>query len=76
MDFFPEPPLKGKHFTVNSEKLSEVLKERSLKSQIIIVSLKDSVVSRASEVFGIYRTNGVSQIIKYRPKLEVPIGYA
>ncbi len=56
---------------VNAERLADLLKERSESSQIIIVTLKDSMVSRASLVYGVYMTDGVSQVIRYRPGLEV-----
>jgi chromosome segregation protein len=56
---------------VNSEKLGDILRERSEKSQIIAVSLKDTVLARASLVYGVYMEKGTSMIIKYRPGVEV-----
>ncbi len=58
---------------VNAERLADLLKERAESSQIILVTLKDSMVSRASLVYGVYMTEGVSQVIRYRPGLEVSI---
>jgi chromosome segregation protein len=51
----------------NTERLSRVLLSRSLDSnQIIMVTLKDSTVSKASLIYGVYSKEGVSQIIRYR----------
>lgn len=58
---------------VNAERLADLLKERAESSQIILVTLKDSMVSRASLVYGVYIAEGVSQVIRYRPGLEVSI---
>jgi len=58
---------------VNSERLANLLKERSAQSQIIAISLRDSIVSKGSVVYGVYQTKGVSQVIRYRPGLEAPI---
>ena len=55
----------------NSEKLADLLKDRSKNSQIIIVSLKDSIVTNAESVYGVYMTDGVSNVIKYTPKMEI-----
>jgi len=58
---------------VNSERLANLLKERAARSQIIAISLRDSIVSKGSVVYGVYKTKGVSQVIRYRPGLEAPI---
>jgi chromosome segregation protein len=51
----------------NTERLSKVLLARSLDSnQIIMVTLKDSTVSKAGLIYGVYPKEGVSQIIKYK----------
>jgi chromosome segregation protein len=51
----------------NTDRLSRVLLSRSLDSnQIIMVTLKDSTVSKASLIFGVYPKQGVSQIIRYK----------
>ena len=55
----------------NSEKLADLLKDRSKNSQIIIVSLKDSIVTNAESVYGVYMNDGVSNVIKYTPKMEI-----
>ena len=51
----------------NTDRLSRVLLSRSLDSnQIIMVTLKDSTVSNASLIYGVYPKQGVSQIIRYK----------
>ncbi len=56
-----------------SGKLAEILAERSSFSQIIIVSLKDTVVSKANSVIGVYMSQGSSKIIRYRTGMEVEL---
>lgn len=55
---------------VNVERMTELLKEVSKESQIIIVSLRDVVVSKADKVIGVYVKNGFSRFI------EMPVGKA
>jgi len=55
---------------VNIERMTELLKEVSSESQIIIVSLRDVVVSKADKVIGVYVKNGFSRFI------EMPAGKA
>ncbi len=55
---------------VNIERMTELLKEVSKESQIIIVSLRDVVVSKADKVIGVYVKNGFSRFI------EMPVGRA
>ena len=56
---------------VNSDKLAELLKERAANSQILIVSLKDSLLSRADLMYGVYMQSGISQTVRYKQKIEV-----
>ena len=58
---------------INAGKLAEILKEKARKSQIIIVSLKDLVISKASLIYGVYNQNGVSKAIKYQPGMEIKV---
>lgn len=58
---------------LNSEKLAELLRERGNHSQILVVTLKDTVVSRASIVHGFYMSEGVSFLVRYKPGLEVAV---
>jgi len=55
---------------INSQRLADLLKERSKDSQFIVVSLKDTTISKADGVFGIFIQGGFSQVISL-PKPEV-----
>lgn len=55
---------------VYADRLAEIFKERT-SSQLIVVTLKDTMLVKASVVYGVYTTNGVSHIVKYKPDLEV-----
>ncbi len=52
----------------NSERLANILEERSKESQFIMVSLKDSVVQRAKLIYGVFPKNGVSNVVTYKDK--------
>jgi len=54
---------------VNSQRLANLLKERSVNSQFVVVSLKDSTIARADGVYGVFIQDGVSQVISL-PKVE------
>ncbi len=56
---------------VNSERLADLLRERAAVAQIIAVTLKETMLARASLIYGIYIEKGTSKIIKYRPGVEV-----
>ncbi len=56
---------------VNSDRLAELLKERVDRSQIVIVSLKDAILSRADSMYGVYMEKGLSKTLKYQPRIEV-----
>ncbi len=58
----------------NTERLSKILVERSKDNQIIMVTLKDSTVSKATLIYGVYPRQGVSQVVKYRNPGQVPLG--
>lgn len=57
----------------NTERLSKVLFERSQDNQMIVVSLKDSTISKATLVYGVYPREGVSQVVKYKNPAQVPL---
>lgn len=50
----------------NSERLAELLRERANNSQIISVTLKDSMLTKASIIYGLYIEKGTSRLIKYK----------
>lgn len=57
----------------NTERLSKVLAERSKGSQIIMVTLKDTTVSKAALIYGVYPRQGASQVVKYHNPEQVPL---
>ncbi len=57
----------------NTERLSKILTERSQNSQIIMVTLKDSTVAKATLIYGVYPRQGVSYVVKYRNPSQVPL---
>jgi len=52
----------------NSERLANILEERSKESQFIMVSLKDSVIQKAKLIYGVFPKNGVSHVVTYKDK--------
>ncbi|MFQ6134304.1 MAG: AAA family ATPase [Nitrososphaerales archaeon] len=56
---------------VNAERLADLLRDRAETAQIITVTLKETMLARASLVYGLYMEKGTSKIIKYRPGVEV-----
>ena len=51
---------------LNTERIAKILVERSVGTQIIMVTLKDSTVQKAQLIYGVYPKNGVSQIVTYK----------
>jgi chromosome segregation protein len=51
---------------LNTERLSKILEERASGSQMIMVSLKDSVVQKAKLIYGVFPRNGVSHVVSHR----------
>ena len=51
---------------LNTERLSRILEDRAGGSQIIMVSLKDSVVQKAKLIYGVFPRNGVSHVVSHR----------
>jgi chromosome segregation protein len=58
---------------VNVDKLADLLREKSEKSQIILVTLKPSVLTRAALIHGVYVDDGFSRVLKYKPGMEVMV---
>ena len=52
---------------LNSARLADLLKQKSINSQILIVSLKDTLLSRADCMYGVYMKDNVSKIVKMKP---------
>jgi chromosome segregation protein len=59
----------------NTDRLSKILLERSKDSQIIMVTLKDSTVSKAPLIYGIYPKEGASQVVKYKNPTRVTLAH-
>lgn len=51
---------------LNTERLALILEDRASGSQIIMVSLKDSVVKKAKLIYGVFPRNGVSHVVSHR----------
>ena len=58
----------------NTERLSKVLLERSRDSQMLMVTLKDATVAKASMIYGVYSQDGVSQVIRYKHPSQLAVG--
>jgi chromosome segregation protein len=50
----------------NNDRLSRILLSRSRDNQIVIVTLKDTTVSKANLIYGVYPKEGMSQVVKYK----------
>jgi chromosome segregation protein len=57
----------------NTERLSKIMVDRASISQILMVTLKESTVAKASQIFGIYPKAGASQIVHYNNPDKVPL---
>jgi len=56
----------------NAERLADMLRENSAGTQFIVISLRDVVIDRAQNLFGVYVHNGVSRILSI--KLQKTVG--
>jgi len=50
--------------TLNTKRLADLLKDRSKGSQFVVISLKDTTISKADRVYGAFIQDGVSQIVQ------------
>ena len=57
----------------NTERLSKIMVDRSVGSQILMVTLKESTVGKATQIFGIYPKSGASHIVHYNNPDKVPL---
>src|SRR5205807_8485616 len=48
---------------LNAKRLATLVKSKSTDSQFVVISLKDTTISRADRVFGVYIDQGQSQVI-------------
>jgi chromosome segregation protein len=58
---------------VNADKLGRLMAEWSSKSQIVIVSLKEAMVSQATNMVGVYGINGASNVVRHISNAEVTV---
>jgi chromosome segregation protein len=58
---------------INTARLADVLKENSLESQFLIVSLKDVIVHSADKIYGVFAQSGRSRVISLPMKVEVAV---
>jgi chromosome segregation protein len=48
---------------VNTKRLANLLKSRSIHSQFVVISLKDTTISQADKVYGVFIDKGESRVI-------------
>lgn len=48
---------------LNSQRLADLLKSKSKDSQFMVISLRDTTVSRANRVYGVFVQDGTSQVV-------------
>ncbi len=58
----------------NSQSLASFFKERSQQSQIIVVSLKDTMVAGSGVAYGVYNVAGISRIVRAKMEVQVKSG--
>jgi chromosome segregation protein len=58
----------------NSQSLANFFKERSAQAQIIVVSLKDTMVAGSGVAYGVYNVAGVSRIVRAKMEVQVKNG--
>lgn len=58
----------------NSQSLASFFKERSQQSQIIVVSLKDTMVAGSGIAYGVYNVAGISRIVRAKMEVQVKSG--
>jgi chromosome segregation protein len=63
MPFYVMDEIDAHLDVVNAKRLATLLRSRSSMSQFIVISLKDSTISRAERVFGVFIDKGSSQIV-------------
>jgi chromosome segregation protein len=63
MPFYMMDEIDAHLDVVNSQRLADLLRDRSKGSQFIVVTLKDVTISRADKVHGVFIQDGVSQIV-------------
>jgi Chromosome segregation ATPases len=57
--------------SINTERLKKIVKDRAKMSQIIMVTLKDTLVANADMVYGVYAKDGISHVVRYKIPVSV-----
>ncbi|MEM4311118.1 MAG: chromosome segregation SMC family protein [Nitrososphaerales archaeon] len=57
----------------NLDRLADLLKDKSKNFQLILITLKDTFIAKADQVYGVYMSDGTSKVVRYRPSLEVRV---
>jgi len=55
----------------NAQRFAEVLAQRARQRQIIVTSLRESMVAAADLVYGLYSVDGLTRAVRYRPLVGV-----
>jgi len=58
---------------INLDKLANLLKEKSNNFQIILISLRENMIAKADQIFGIYMDNGISKVVRYKTPMEIKV---
>ena len=58
----------------NSKNLAEFFRVRSAGAQIMVVSLKDTMVAQSNVTYGVYAVGGISRIVRSKLEVEVKSG--
>ena len=72
MPFYMMDEIDAHLDVINSQRLAELVKQKSQGSQFIIVSLKDVTITRGDNVYGVFMQDGVSQVVAL-PMQEVNV---
>src|SRR5436189_5353648 len=63
MPFYVMDEIDAHVDVLNAKRLATLVKSKSTDSQFVVISLKDTTISRADRVFGVYIDQGQSQVI-------------
>lgn len=58
----------------NSQNLATFFRERSKEAQILVVSLKDTMVAESNVAYGVYNVGGTSRIVRSKMEVQVKSG--
>ena len=63
MPFYVMDEIDAHLDVVNTKRLATLVRSRSKGSQFIVISLKDTTISKAERVYGVYSEKGASQVV-------------